>query len=63
LLYRLLPFDIRPSSFRPGRFRAFGDEKATIVETEGAVAVARGDDVEVNAAAHGVGSPEFAEDA
>jgi hypothetical protein len=47
LLYRLLPFDIRPSSFRPGRFRAFGDEEATIAESgEPSVVRARGDDVE-----------------
>jgi len=45
LLYRVLPFDLRPSSFRPGRFRAFGDDEATI-STGGAAARPRGRDVE-----------------
>lgn len=45
LLYRVLPFDLRPSSFRPGRFRAFGDDDATISTSEDAER-SRGRDVE-----------------
>jgi len=48
LLYRVLPFELRPSSFRPGRFRAFGDAEATIKgRDEPSAERARGDDAEV----------------